>query len=56
MLAFRKAGAPASADAGGAELKVAVPPGGTVDVGTVQLARPPAGAAQPVPTHGEPFP
>jgi hypothetical protein len=56
MLSFRKAGATASPDAAPAELKVAVQPGGTVDVGTVQLAPPRGGATPPAPTHGEPFP
>jgi hypothetical protein len=56
MLSFRKAGATASPDAVPAELKVAVQPGGTVDVGTVQLAPPRGGATPPSPTHGEPFP
>jgi hypothetical protein len=54
LVAFRRASPHGAPEAPPAELKVAVTPGGTVDVGTVQLTAQRNGSPAPEPTHEYP--
>jgi hypothetical protein len=54
LVAFRRASPHGAPEAPPAELKVAVTPGGTVDVGTVQLTAQRTGSPAPEPTHEYP--
>lgn len=56
LLGFRRPVGSATPELPPAELKVAVSAGGTVDVGTVQLAAPRTGGPPPEPVHDNPLP
>jgi hypothetical protein len=56
VVGFRRSPGAGTPELPPAELKVAVTAGGTVDVGTVQLAGPRTGTPQPEPLHDNPLP